>query len=590
MPAPSNGELSLSWQRAALIGGVWGSLEIILGSFLHNLQIPFTGTLLASVGISLSVASQILWRQPDIIWRAGVICAMMKSVSPSSMILGPMIGIAGESFLLYGCVFLFQPHRLSFWLGGMLAAMMPLIQKTVSYLFTYGWDFARLYLQVYRFAAGSLHVTDLGPLDLIYALLLGNALLGAAAAEAGIRLGRNVTASPPSSSALPDAAGAVEAPFSSPPTRKYSLRWLAFHLAAVAGTLLSLPRLPWWAGAAAVSLYLLACLYRYPQALRRFRQPRLWIELTVISLLAGWLLSGWSSTEGSGLRPWEGLRIGFFMVLRAVLVVFGFASVSVELRNPQIVNWLLNRGMGQFSAALQIAFRTLPAMTALMGKEKAFLRNPFQAMARMLAAARTLPAVNPGSEPPFAPTILLTGPRASGKTQFLLSLAEELRSRGIPAGGILAPGIWQEGRRSGYDLLEPLPNRQMPLCRLDPLAGGICIGPFHFDPAAIAAGRQALTSAASGRLPVIFVDEIGPLEMQGQGWAPALEVALGKPASLLVLVVRPELVDAVTRRWGFRPRHIWHAGHIDLPQAIAHLQGLIPGDSAFAEIPCLTQE
>ena len=33
--------LHSKWQKAAVIGSLWGSIEIILGSFLHNVNIPF---------------------------------------------------------------------------------------------------------------------------------------------------------------------------------------------------------------------------------------------------------------------------------------------------------------------------------------------------------------------------------------------------------------------------------------------------------------------------------------------------------------------------------------------------------------------
>lgn len=61
---------SVVWLKAATLGAVWAALEIVLGSFLHNLRMPLTGTTLAACGVALLTASQILWKESGVIWRA----------------------------------------------------------------------------------------------------------------------------------------------------------------------------------------------------------------------------------------------------------------------------------------------------------------------------------------------------------------------------------------------------------------------------------------------------------------------------------------------------------------------------------------
>ncbi|MBE0652894.1 MAG: hypothetical protein IH594_03805, partial [Bacteroidales bacterium] len=88
------------WLRAAVLGSLWASFEIIVGSLLHNLRIPFAGTFLTLFSVILLVAFSRIWPQRGVLLRAGVLCAMMKSISPSAVILGPMIGILTEAFIL----------------------------------------------------------------------------------------------------------------------------------------------------------------------------------------------------------------------------------------------------------------------------------------------------------------------------------------------------------------------------------------------------------------------------------------------------------------------------------------------------------
>ena len=70
------------WLKAAVIGGLWASLEIIIGSFLHNTRLPMAGTTLAFAGTVLLLGYYQLWPQKGLIIRAGLITAIMKSVSP----------------------------------------------------------------------------------------------------------------------------------------------------------------------------------------------------------------------------------------------------------------------------------------------------------------------------------------------------------------------------------------------------------------------------------------------------------------------------------------------------------------------------
>jgi len=61
-------------------GGALAAVEIIAGSFLHNLRMPPRGHVLSCIGAALLVASHRNGRK-GLLWRAGLICAVMKSVS-----------------------------------------------------------------------------------------------------------------------------------------------------------------------------------------------------------------------------------------------------------------------------------------------------------------------------------------------------------------------------------------------------------------------------------------------------------------------------------------------------------------------------
>ena len=100
MQVITNKTLSQAWLKASVIGSIWASVEIILGSFLHNMRIPFTGMILSFISVWLIISFVQVWKDRGLIWRAGIICALMKSISPSAIIMGPMIGIFTEALIM----------------------------------------------------------------------------------------------------------------------------------------------------------------------------------------------------------------------------------------------------------------------------------------------------------------------------------------------------------------------------------------------------------------------------------------------------------------------------------------------------------
>src|SRR5664280_40231 len=92
--------LSQIWLKASVVGSIWASVEIILGSFLHNLKFPLSGMILSFISVWFLISFLQIWKENGLIMRAGIICALMKSISPSAFILGPMIGIFIEAILI----------------------------------------------------------------------------------------------------------------------------------------------------------------------------------------------------------------------------------------------------------------------------------------------------------------------------------------------------------------------------------------------------------------------------------------------------------------------------------------------------------
>lgn len=148
--------------------------------------------------------------------------------------------------------------------------------------------------------------------------------------------------------------------------------------------------------------------------------------------------------------------------------------------------------------------------------------------------------------------LVLSAGRGEGKTTFLCQLADHIAAQTRSVAGIAAPAVFENDRRIGYDLLDLRQGCRQLLARLNAsLDSGTIVGAYRFNDAAIRAGNAAVIGAVRDRSAFIGIDEIGPLEFRGDGWAPAMSCALAecRPEQLVIVVVRSALVDELAARF-----------------------------------------
>lgn len=98
----------------------------------------------------------------------------------------------------------------------------------------------------------------------------------------------------------------------------------------------------------------------------------------------------------------------------------------------------------------------------------------------------------------------------------------------------------------GYRVRDLGSGLEMPLCSLDP--PGIRFRRFYFSPEGLRFAKEAILEARA-RSQIVVVDEVGPWELQGGGFYPALE-GIGTDGNPLILTVRPHLREEVSRKLG----------------------------------------
>lgn len=365
------------WIKASVLAGLWAGIEIIAGSFLHNLRIPFSGTILTLISIILVIGFFQIWPKYGIIWRAGVITALMKSISPSAVILGPMIAITLEGFILELAVRIAGRDITGYLTAGILTMIGILIHKVVRLFLLYGWDIFLIYEEMFIYATKMLGFINVQPMRAVLSLFLIYALLGALAAFLGYRLGQRAKKEQHHEyTPSPEVHGNQ---WQQPSEEiEYSTRYLFFLVVVIPIMLYALSTLTLGAALIVTLPWFGFIFWRYRFAMRQLKKWLFWMQLLVILALA-WFFS---KTPVGGL---EGRIIalsgGMIMILRALVVVTGFAAISTELRAPLMQRLFFRSGFRQLYISVNHAFGILPMAISSLATPRQFILNPARSIA-----------------------------------------------------------------------------------------------------------------------------------------------------------------------------------------------------------------
>ena len=136
---------------------------------------------------------------------------------------------------------------------------------------------------------------------------------------------------------------------------------------------------------------------------------------------------------------------------------------------------------------------------------------------------------------------ILTGPVGSGKTTFLKKVIEELKRQAFKLDGYLSEAIMQDREKIGYDLLDLKSRRAVPFIRKSGRQDWQKIGPYFFIPEGLSLAKKIILRGREAE--VLVVDEIGPLELSGQGLWDALEKVIFQRAQKSLLVLRRGILE-----------------------------------------------
>jgi nucleoside-triphosphatase THEP1 len=541
-------QISEKWLKASILGSIWAASEIVFGSFLHNLRIPLAGNILTTIGVVLLISISYFWKEKGLFWRAGLICALMKTMSPSAVIFGPMIAIFAEGLLMELSVRIFGRNAFGFVLAGILAMSWNVVQKIINFLIIYGLNVIDLYENLLKFAQKQLHIhTEIFWLP-IFILLAINIIWGFLAAGFGIFIGKRAQKE----------NIAQDIDFLQKENRntnfqnddfKYSHIRLIVNFLAMILILISANYLNWivWTvfGFSAIVFW----SFYYKRALQPLKKIKFWVTFVIISFLASYLFFWFNPSKNT---VFDAFLIGWQMNLRAAVVMIGFTTVGKELYNPKIRGMFQNSRFRQVHLSLEMAFETLPFVMANIPSMKKFLQKPILEFQKLIRQAEYRLKSLRGADSKKQKIIIITGKIGVGKTAFVRKLIRHLKNRNLKAAGIVSLRVMHENIRIGYDVENLQTQATSCLARIADKNEQADIGQFVFSKTGLTLGIEALNIENLKNADYVVVDEIGPFELQDNGWAFSLGELLSQYNKSLILLIREHLVEAVVEKWNFK--------------------------------------
>ena len=147
---------------------------------------------------------------------------------------------------------------------------------------------------------------------------------------------------------------------------------------------------------------------------------------------------------------------------------------------------------------------------------------------------------------------ILTGEPNQGKTTRLHQILTRLNALGVKTCGFLAPGVWENDQKTGFDLLNLKTGERFALARTEYFPHAIHHGRFYFNSEALYKGESILEKATISTCDLVVIDEIGRFELAGSVWHKSLSNLQAKPELLILIVVRSSLIAKVNEFFHFK--------------------------------------
>jgi len=268
--------------------------------------------------------------------------------------------------------------------------------------------------------------------------------------------------------------------------------------------------------------------------------------------------------------PQRGIELGGMVLLRLLVLTVAVAVLMRSVNAETLLRLTKRMGLERLGLVLGLSLNSLPRLAEaasevwtasrvrsdgavarlrrLPGVGEVLLAHTARIAEEAAAAASlrghsALTRPGNGLRTPVR-VVVITGPGNGGKTETTIALVDELRAKDVPIFGFVQPGEFVDGQKTGFRLRDVSTGEEAGFATRGERGEGDFGTRFQFSEEGFRLGREALSRGAPGS--VAIIDEIGPVELRGQGHIKAVRQALAMPDLLgALIVVRRALVPSL---------------------------------------------
>jgi len=175
-----------------IFGALWGALELALGSYLHVIKAPFTGTIMTALGMIIILVGRLFVPQHGSVLMMGVVTMLLKVLSLGGVVVNPMIAILAESLLAEAVLLTGRNNRLVFIVAGALATLWNFVHPFFTQGILAGTGIYEIYQRSLLKGADLLGLDEGAVGITLMALILVRLIIGAVAGGLAWNLGQQV--------------------------------------------------------------------------------------------------------------------------------------------------------------------------------------------------------------------------------------------------------------------------------------------------------------------------------------------------------------------------------------------------------------
>lgn len=230
------------------------------------------------------------------------------------------------------------------------------------------------------------------------------------------------------------------------------------------------------------------------------------------------------------------------IILRSFIILMAWYFVVGPLLHKALLKWLTKK-KSTVAKELEEVVRLLPSVRALV--YNAWKQSAIQTGVKRILLWMRMVMVNALQSP--SQVVILTGPIRSGKTTSLIKWSQQRNAEGILTPVIDGKRVFMVAGTGEPFAMEAADNEKET----------VSVGKFEFSQPAFDRAVNILRQSVA-KPGWLVIDEIGPLELRGEGFAKVMKEVLSKQNGNILLVVRDGLVENVQQYFKLTDSRVIH--------------------------------